>query len=202
MLLKYIFSLLVVTAVTLPFLVSAAELRPGQLDFDQGRYQQALDKWMPLAKTGDPEVQVLVGEMFRRGLGVEKDLMRARNWHQKSADQGHINGIYHLAQYHLHGQGGVAKDPARALAMFQKAADLGHWNAQYIISRSYVSGELVPQDYVKALQWLEISIASSKGEFGRKVFYRRRALSKHMTEPEIELAKKLAADWLKNHASN
>ena len=173
------------------------KLRPGQLDFDQGRFEKALNIWMQQAEAGDPEVQILVGEMYRRGLGVPKDLVRAYNWHKKSADQGHVDGLYHMAQYHLHGQGGVEKDPIRALEIYRKAADQGHWRAQYVISHSFLAGEYVQQDNVKALKWLEISILSSNGEFGkRKTYYRRRAFAKIMTEEEIELGKKLAADWL------
>jgi TPR repeat protein len=178
------------------------KLRPGQIDFDQGRFQKALNIWLPQAEAGDPEMQVLVGEMYRRGLGVPKDLVRAYGWHKKSADQDNINGIYHLAQYHLHGQGGVEKDPVHALKIYRNAADRLHWRAQYVVSHAYLTGEIYKKDLVKALQWLEISIASSKGEFGkRKVHYRRRGLTKHMTEDEVELAKKLAADWLKVNGS-
>jgi TPR repeat protein len=175
-------------------------MRPGQLDFDQGRFLKALNIWLPQAEAGDPAVQVLVGEMYRRGLGVTKDLVRAYNWHKKSADQGHVDGLYHMAQYHLHGQGGVARDPAHAISIYRKASELGHWRAQYVISHAFLSGENAEQDYVKALKWLEISILSSDGEFStRKTYYRRRALAKLMTESEIELGKKLAADWLAAH---
>jgi TPR repeat protein len=174
------------------------KFRPGIIDFDQGRFAKALNIWLPEAKAGDPGAQVLVGEMYRRGLGVPKDLARAYDWHKKSADQGHVDGWYHIAQFYLHGQGGVEKDPVRALEIYQKAADHLHWRAQYVISHAYLSGEIFEKDMIKALQWLEISIASSNGEFGkRKVYYRRRGLAKHMTEAEIEMAKKLAADWLK-----
>jgi len=176
------------------------KLRPGQIDFDQGRFLKALNIWLPQAQAGDPEVQVLVGEMYRRGLGVPKDVIRAYDWHKKSADQGNINGMYHLAQYHLHGQGGVEKNPVRALKIYQKAADQLHWRAQYVVSHAYLTGDIYEKDLVKALKWLEISIASSKGEFGkRKIYYRRRSLSKQMTEAEIELGEKLAADWLAAH---
>ena len=180
----------------------AKKFRPGQIDFDQGRFSKALNIWLPQAKAGDPEVQVLVGEMYRRGLGVPKDILRAYDWHKKSADQGNINGIYHIAQYHLHGQGGVEKDPVHALKIYQSAADQLHWRAQYVVSHAYLTGEIYQKDLVKALQWLEISIASSKGEFGkRKIYYRRRSLAKQMTEAEIEMGKKLAADWLKTNGS-
>ena len=108
--------------------------------------------------------------------------------------------MYHLAQYHLHGQGGVEKNPVRALKIYQKAADQLHWRAQYVVSHAYLTGDIYEKDLVKALKWLEISIASSKGEFGkRKIYYRRRSLSKQMTEAEIELGEKLAADWLAAH---
>ena len=177
----------------------AGDKRPGLLDFEKGHFAAALNKWLPFAKAGEPEFQVLVGDMYRRGLGVNKDLFRALEWHEKAAAQGDADGIYHAAQFHLHGQGGVTKNPAKALLMLQQAADLGHWRAQYGVSRAFAKGELVAQDYVKALMWLEISILSSKGEFGRKVFYRRRGLAKHMTDDEVELGKKLAADWLAKH---
>jgi len=179
-----------------------SKLRPGQIDFDQGRFLKALNIWLPQAEAGDPEVQVLVGEMYRRGLGVPKDIVRAYDWHKKSADQSNVNGMYHLAQYHLHGQDGVDKDPVHALKIYQNAADQLHWRAQYVVSHAYLTGEIYQKDLVKALQWLEISIASSKGEFGkRKIYYRRRSLAKQMTEAEIEMGKKLAADWLKTNGS-
>ena len=177
-----------------------SKLRPGQIDFDQGRFLKALNIWLPQAEAGDPEVQVLVGEMYRRGLGVPKDIVRAYDWHKKSADQGNVNGMYHIAQYHLHGQGGVEKDPVHALKIYQNAADKLHWRAQYVVSHAYLTGDIYEKDLVKSLQWLEISIASSKGKFGkRKIYYRRRSIAKQMTETEIELGEKLAADWLAAH---
>lgn len=91
--------------------------------YDRASYGTALKVWLESAKSGDPEAQNYVGEIFEKGLGVEPDYSAAASWFRKAADQGYAPAQINLG--FLYEQGlGVERDPAAALMWYRKAAGL------------------------------------------------------------------------------
>jgi len=61
-------------------------------------YELALQLYTQVAETGDPEAQYQVSNFYLRGLGTDKDAVRAVEWMQLAAVQGHAAAQYSLAQ--------------------------------------------------------------------------------------------------------
>jgi S1-C subfamily serine protease len=60
--------------------ISLADYRGAMDALNRGDYSAALDELEPLAETGDPRAQNALGYLYRRGLGVSRDEVRARYW--------------------------------------------------------------------------------------------------------------------------
>ena len=49
--------------------------------------KEMIEYGMPLAESGNAEMQGRIGRAYRDGKGVEKDLAKASEWMKKAADQ-------------------------------------------------------------------------------------------------------------------
>ena len=56
--------------------------------YDQGDYENAFAEAMPVAKSGDPDAQYLLGHFYARGEGVQPSLVSAYLWYTLAAQQG------------------------------------------------------------------------------------------------------------------
>lgn len=85
----------------------------------------SIQRWMPLAKSGEAEAQYYVARIYANGMGgVTSDPTLAASWYQRAADQNYSPAIQELG--YLYEQGlGVKKDPMLALNLQRKAAGLG-----------------------------------------------------------------------------
>ena len=59
--------------------------------------------------------------MFKRGVGVDKDLRTAADWIEKAATQGYVRAQNYMGLMYQRGEG-VAKDQAKSTQWFQMAA--------------------------------------------------------------------------------
>ncbi|NRB11254.1 MAG: sel1 repeat family protein [Rickettsiaceae bacterium] len=73
----------------------------------------------------DPTAQTTLALCYKDGENIEKDLVKAAELLQKSADQGHAAAQNILALMYYHGDG-VSKDLKKSVGLFQKAADQGY----------------------------------------------------------------------------
>jgi TPR repeat protein len=106
------------------------------------------------AKEGNVIGQNNLGHMYEKGLGVEKDYKRAREWYQKAADQGYPRAQCNLGRMYDGGLG-VEKDYKRAREWYQKAAAQGQREAQCNLGRMYELSLGVETDYKKACEWYQ-----------------------------------------------
>lgn len=85
----------------------------------------SIQRWLPLAKAGEPEAQYYVARIYANGMGgVASDAALAADWYQRAADQNYSPAIQELG--YLYEQGlGVKKDPMLALNLQRRAAGLG-----------------------------------------------------------------------------
>jgi TPR repeat protein len=54
----------------------------------EGRYKDAYDLWLPLARTGHRLAQRNIGCLFYLGLGVDRDLREASDWVARATSPG------------------------------------------------------------------------------------------------------------------
>ena len=83
------------------------------------------------------------------------------------------------------------RDYATALRLIRPLAEQGDASAQYNLGVFYDNGLGVPQDYVSAYMWLNLSAA--QGREGAATF--RDLVARRMTPAQIAEAQKLAREW-------
>lgn len=127
--------------------------------------QNDLEAAIPLlrraALKGAAPAQYDLGKLYEQGLGVDQDMIEARNLITKAAEAGHVGAMYDLALFMAEGEGGPT-DEAGAVQWFSKAADHGFLDAQYNLGVMYAEGIGTQQDLAEALYWFEL--ASRKGD--------------------------------------
>ena len=112
------------------------------------------------------------------------------------ADQGISGAQYYLGEMYREGKG-VAQDFAKAVSLFNDAAETNKPYPQYRLGNLYEAGEGVAQDLAVAYMWYDLSATLGYATGARK----RDQLSKSMTPADIEKAKNMAKDWLRDHTS-
>ncbi len=138
------------------FQAAHADFAAGVAAYDAKDYASAFKEWLPLAKDGDPAAQRNVGHLYRRGLGVKKDLLKAVEWYRLAADQGFDRAQANLAYMYLNGDG-VDRDFSQAAELFYLAAIQGHPIAQFNLGQMYQLGWGVPKDQSRAMAWYNLA---------------------------------------------
>ena len=97
-----------------------------------------------------------------------------------------------------------AGDHQKAFRMWKRSAEQGHTSSQATVGNSYVDGNGVPRDYVRAYAWL--SIAAAQGEAwwilpSTPVVIKNRidVITKLMTPAQIAEAQKLSRELWKKY---
>lgn len=136
-------------------LTTASAGKTEGMDFYQrGQFEKALDELKWEAMNGDRESQLLVGTMYLRGQGTEKDASQAAYWFQEAAKQGDATAQTNLAELYLSGQG-LPQDDGAALFQVQQAAAQGYAPAELILGRMYLDGRGIERDPQTALVWFK-----------------------------------------------
>ena len=129
-----------------------SEFADGTLAYQEGDYERAYNEWLPLARAGNAAAQRNIGQLYRLGLGVPKDLKVAANWYRLAADQGLSRAQANLGVMYLRGEG-VKRDPVKAAEWFSKAADQGHVISQYNLALMLEQGYGVTRNLREAAKW-------------------------------------------------
>ena len=118
-----------------------AGLEPGRADADaeaanaaftalqNQEYETAYDLFYTLAAQDNALAQYELGALYHRGAGVDRDLIRASRWYERSAEQGYGEAQYRLGNMYLMGEG-VRQSDTEASHWLEKAAQQGHADAR------------------------------------------------------------------------
>ena len=106
-----------------------------------------------------------LGWAYQNGLGVPKDLGKAIELYQKTADKGNAYAQNNLGLLYQNGEG-VPKDLGKAVELYQKSADQGNAFGQSNLGFLYQNGEGVPKDLGKAIELYQKS-ANQGNAFGQ-----------------------------------
>jgi uncharacterized protein len=87
----------------------------------------------------------LLGDFYRSGTGVEKDISQAIAWYSRAAEKGDQFAARDLAKIYFEGDG-VPKDANLFKAWLAKAAELGHPEAQANLGLMLVQGKEFTKD--------------------------------------------------------
>ena len=89
------------------------------------QYDKCFAGHLVLAEQGYPLAECQVGYFYLEGLGVEKDLAKARYWTERAAAHGDRDGQYNLAWLYEEGLG-VEKDMEKVRHWYKQAALQDH----------------------------------------------------------------------------
>ncbi len=110
----------------------------GLTAYKSGQYRDALAILKPYAAAGDPLAQLTLGNMYKQGLGVLKDVNQAALWYSKAALQGDLDAKFSLALMYIRGDS-VTRDKTQALNWLKDAAEQGHRQAR--LAYDYITRE-------------------------------------------------------------
>ena len=117
--------LAVALAVALAIPPARADFDAGLAAYDGGRYREAAAHWAPLAKSGHAGAQVALAGLYRQGLGVTADAVRAARLYRQAAEQGLAIAQVNIGEMYLRGEG-VPRDSATAYIWYRRAAAAGN----------------------------------------------------------------------------
>ena len=126
------------------------------------------------ANQGDPEAQVYLGDMFRRGKGVPIDNTMARKWYNKAADQDDAKGQFSLGIMYYRGLG-VTQDYAKAIEWYHKSAEQGYADAQMWLGYIYYLGPKAYRNLDKAKTWY--STAADQGHEEAELYLKKMSMT-------------------------
>ena len=105
------------------------------------------------AAQNSPYWLIVAGEMYRYGVGTEKNEKKAFSYYEKAAALGDADGIVKVGRAWLNGIG-VLTDYQKSLHFFEKAAEQDNSEAMILAAYQYENGKGVDVSFEKSLEWL------------------------------------------------
>ena len=140
----------------------------GLTAYQQHDYATAVAWFKKGAQLGNPKAQFYLAHLYRKGLGVTKNLQEYVKWITKAAEQGHVRAQYNLGIIYASGYG-VTKNDQEAVKWYQKAAEHGNPEAQYLLGRMYYLGKGVTQNKQDAIKWYKIAAEHDGHGIGKQL---------------------------------
>ncbi|NQV21735.1 MAG: sel1 repeat family protein [Rhodospirillales bacterium] len=109
------------------------------------------------------------------------------------AESGDERAQYNIGLMYEHGRG-LPLDQDQALKWYRRAAERGAVPAQHNLGTMYASGSAGKKDLVEAYKWFHIAAVAG---FALSIDALKKA-PELLSEEEIEKARILAAEWIKN----
>lgn len=146
------------------YLESVTALKSATSDADIANARQGIEE---AAALGHPPAQLQLGEIYKSGQGVEKDLELARAWYERAANGGNVLSMHRLGVMYARGDGGTVDNNA-SVAWFEKAANLGLVDSQYNLGATFhPTGDGNPlHDRAKAYFWYQIAARNGDDQAG------------------------------------
>lgn len=107
-----------------------------------------------LAEAGDPEALTALGQMYEKGLTVERDLARAHELYLAASEKGDALAPFRLGELYARGEG-VGRDHAAAANWYRLAGERGNAAALAALAQLYEEGLGVARDYREAARLYE-----------------------------------------------
>ena len=141
--------------------------------FQRGLFLTALEEALKRVKENpdDAPAMTLLGELYRDGVSVRRDLTEAMRWYKLAADRGDRQAQFALGIAHLNGSG-AAKDRKVAQDWLEKAVAQDHAGALYNLGVLAIDAEL--QDFPRASGMFRkaADLGDMDAAYGLAVLYR------------------------------
>ncbi len=156
----------------------------------QEKFDEAFEAIGKAAESELPNAIFGVGRAYRKGLGVEPDLEKAKEYFLEAAEKGESQAMVALAQYCLY----VEKDAEQAEKWFRKAAQLGDGLAMYELAclQTSAATEINREDGLRAEKMLRCGVAfGDQDSMGAMVDFYLRGMTEE-GEQDFDAALELA----------
>ena len=163
---------------------------PGMKAYQAGDYLKALSIWEQTAILGNATAQFNIGYMHEFGEGVTQNHEIAAKWYELAADQGDARAQHSLGGYYF-----TSGSYVSATKWYTRAAEQGLAEAQADLGASYGLGQGVPQNYIYAHMWSNISSLTGFDKGVRLTA----ELEEVMSPTEISIAQYLAQECIANN---
>jgi enhanced entry protein EnhC len=151
-----------------PMLAQREEVVPDS-DILQSITEQKVKYLQRRAVLGDPGAQLILGELYQRGLGVDKNIQEAIKNYELASAQQELRAEYQLGLIYLEGEG-VPADYTKATNLLKDAAFKGNDYAQYALARLAELGfkdandaQVISPDHEQAIAMYNLAAANDNG---------------------------------------
>ncbi len=139
-----------VAALVLP-LAASAGFQEGVQAMERQDYETALAEIRPVAESGSPAAQYVLGLIYDRGYVGQADPLQAMVWYRRALEQGTDQAATALIQMVAEGRG--LGDRADELVALYEDAETGDTPAQLALARAYDDGLGMPVNRAEAARW-------------------------------------------------
>jgi len=170
------------------YMLEANDLKKNEDVSWKKKEQEAFELFKLAADRGNPYAQLILGDCYERGMGVQKDCEKAVQLYQLSADQGEKRGaeaLYNLAVRYQSGKGGVSQDYEKALELYKLAANQYNFlKAQTFLSKAYRIGipDFIEKNQKDAIKYCKM--AANSGDVNSQI-----VAASYYREVEIDSSK-------------
>ena len=125
-----------------------------------GDYAAATRIAEPFAEQGDANARHLIGYLYERGLGVERDVAKALELYSQAATQGNTDAMLALGDLAM-GAPGVTRNIDKAVGWYRMGVENNDPRAEARLGAIYADVELGRRDMVRALSLFESAAAKN-----------------------------------------
>lgn len=173
-----------------------ADVKDGVLAWDRGDYEAAVEQWLAPASKGDADALFNLGQAYKLGRGVTKDLARAEDFYARAAKKGHIRAAdnYGILLFQTQRQ-------AEAIPWLNASADRGEPRAMYILGIAAYNGDYVAKDPVRAYALMTRASSAGLQQATTSLAAMDEALPLEQRQQGVALAEELDRKAAANRAS-
>ncbi|GGE05521.1 hypothetical protein GCM10011529_09870 [Polymorphobacter glacialis] len=124
-----------------------------------GDYPAAVAMWTPFASAGDADAMFNIGQAYKLGRAVPKDVVIARDWYRRAALKGHLPAQANLGILLFQ-----AGEKQEAIRWLRAAADKNEMRAQYVLGVANWNGDSIPRNLTLAYAYLSRAAAQGLPE--------------------------------------
>lgn len=165
-----------------------ADVQSGVVKYESGDFSGAIQDWLPLASENDPNALFNLGQIYRLGRGVDKDMPTARNYYERAARLGHVSAQGNLGTLYFFAEPKELKDQEKAVSWWQEAATNGDARSQYMLGVLFFNGDVVGRDWTRAYAWMNLAASAGLPEASQA----ETSMLKHMTAAQVADAREIS----------
>ncbi|GBB95591.1 hypothetical protein RclHR1_02570025 [Rhizophagus clarus] len=126
----------------------------GKLLLINAKFRKSFNYFRKAAEKGNKFAQCILGDFYKNGTYVKKNVRKAFELYQKSAKQGYKYAQFQLGYYYDYGIG-IDINKVKAFELYKLAAEKGHKIAQNNLGMLYLRGEGTEKDLNAAVHWFQ-----------------------------------------------